>query len=281
MSAVSLSVSDGLVEIAVSARLTPKECLVLVREIQSLANSITIGRASVKKRFCLTCVFCNGEFVGRRRARFCTPGCAGFFRKEKLRKARMALGSREEGTVHLTQGLVALVSPEDWDRVSLHNWYTSKAVDGHTYVQTTINADGRKTKVTMHRFVMDMLDSNLWVDHINGNGLDNRRENLRPATPTQNGMNKRSTSNQRLGRFKGVREEPSGKWSAQSRVPQQNGPPLTVRLGSYLSPDDAARAYDAATVHFFGDRATPNFPDIVLGPHNWHRYPRVIGGVPC
>ena len=91
------------------------------------------------------------------------------------------------------------------------------------------------------------------VDHINGDGLDNRRANLRAATATQNNQNRRPSLS-RSG-FKGVtKSSKSNGWYARIRV---NG--KLIHLGCYPDPTSAARAYDAAALEHFGEFAWPNF----------------------
>jgi len=103
----------------------------------------------------------------------------------------------------------------------------------------------------MHRLIMGN-PQGMEVDHINGNGLDNRRCNLRVVTTSQNQANQHA----RRGRssFKGVFKQRS-RWRARIHV-QQKG----INLGSFLTEEEAARAYDAAALHYFGEHACLNFP---------------------
>lgn len=94
------------------------------------------------------------------------------------------------------------------------------------------------------------------VDHVNGDGLDNRRANLRECVRTQN------NANHGLGRlnasgFKGV------SWDAANRRWRTSisAAGVTRNLGRYDRPEDAARAYDRAAVATFGDFARLNFPE--------------------
>ena len=91
------------------------------------------------------------------------------------------------------------------------------------------------------------------VDHINGNGLDNRRSNLRPASRSQNGANRGAPSNNTSG-FKGVTRFRL-KWMAKIQVHGR-----TIHLGLFATPQEAARAYDTAALEHFGEYARPNFP---------------------
>jgi len=107
----------------------------------------------------------------------------------------------------------------------------------------------------MHREVLKVPDY-LLVDHINHNGLDNRKANLRPATKTQNGRNRRKVNIQRCrSRYKGPcwygRKK---KWGVKIMVDGKS-----IFLGYFDDEIDAAKAYDTAAKKYFGDFASLNF----------------------
>lgn len=89
------------------------------------------------------------------------------------------------------------------------------------------------------------------IDHVNGDKLDNRRANLRLATPAQNSFNVRARKN--ASGFKGVTKNTQG-WIARIQYDgrQRN-------LGTYATPEDAAKAYDRAAAVLFGEFAKLNF----------------------
>ena len=146
-------------------------------------------------------------------------------------------------------GLVALVDSQDADLVVAHTWRPQIVRGGEiTYARTTIE----ESTLTMHVLVM----GKPWVDHINHNGLDNRRVNLRPSSRSQNGANRR-----KLGTFsslyKGVTwNKMARKWKATvTRDKRQR------HLGYFTDEIAAARAYDSAAVELFGEYAQLNFPN--------------------
>ena len=99
--------------------------------------------------------------------------------------------------IPLSQGKFALVDDQDYDVLNQWRWYALK--DHRTFYacRKTPNPDGDSPKqkmIQMAHAVLTGKESN-HIDHINGNGLDNRRSNLRLCTPSQNGANQRLQQN--------------------------------------------------------------------------------------
>jgi hypothetical protein len=91
-----------------------------------------------------------------------------------------------------------------------------------------------------------------FVDHANGNGLDNRRQNLRPADKPKNGMNTGAPRNNTSG-YKGVTRR-GARWQANIGLDGR-----LLCLGTFATPQEAARAYDTVATEHFGEFAHPNF----------------------
>lgn len=87
--------------------------------------------------------------------------------------------------IPLTQGYVALVDDGDYEELSQFNWYANVQSDGRVYARRMNNRT--KRQVSMHRQIAGV--PGLVIDHINGNGLDNRRDNLRGVSPAENAQN--------------------------------------------------------------------------------------------
>lgn len=157
-------------------------------------------------------------------------------------------------------GLFALVDDEDYALVSQYEWRVS--TDG--YAVHNYREGGKNKALLMHRLILGLGPGDLDVDHANHDGLDNRRPNLRVATDSQNRRNSRK---QRRGtassRYKGVSwKRANQRWCASIRV-QGKG----ISLGYFDAETDAARTYDAAAAHFYGEFACLNFPDEIPAPY--------------
>ena len=145
----------------------------------------------------------------------------------------------------LTQGQVAIVDASDFVWLSQWNWFARIEKQHTYYAYRTVYGENRvQSTIAMHRLVVGVEAGNpLVVDHINGDGLDNRRVNLRLCESAQNTQNSRMYRNNTSG-FKGVYLR-QGKWAARISVGGKR-----IELGSFDNPDDAGEAYTkAAKIH--------------------------------
>ncbi|MFN8994484.1 MAG: hypothetical protein ACK5X3_12605 [Pseudomonadota bacterium] len=147
--------------------------------------------------------------------------------------------------VPLTRGLEALIDARDAHLVAGHNWHAVPS--GHTFYAGRNQRIGDKVHtVKMHRVLMDARGSAV-IDHVNQNGLDNRRVNLREATLGQNQHNRKKQKSS--SRYKGVMlRKDSGKWQARIMVDGKH-----IQLGCYASEEDARAAYEVASEILHGD----------------------------
>lgn len=132
-------------------------------------------------------------------------------------------------------------------------------VSANGYVYRNAWALKRNHKLYLHRAILLCLGASrrIEVDHINGNKLDNRRENIRLCT---RGHNNAARGRHRKGlssKYRGVTwAKDKKRWQAQIGIGGKN-----KMLGRFKTEEEAARAYDAAARQFYGDFARPNFED--------------------
>lgn len=150
--------------------------------------------------------------------------------------------------IPLSQGKHAIVDAADHERVIARGKWSAKIISGIWYAVRVEN----KHMLYLHRFILGAPGH---TDHRDGDGLNCQRDNIRPATRTQNNRNRRIQRNNKTG-FKGVSRRRGGTWVARIVVARKP----TV-LGLFTSPVDAAKSYDASALELFGEFAKLNFPE--------------------
>lgn len=88
--------------------------------------------------------------------------------------------------IKLTKNRFAVVDDADYDRVRKHVWYARKNQTGNWYAATTIRINGKRKQIHMHKFLLNIMGRYPLVDHVDRDGLNNRRCNLRISTHQQN-----------------------------------------------------------------------------------------------
>jgi hypothetical protein len=156
----------------------------------------------------------------------------------------------------LTQGRTALVDAADLPALAAWKW-TWLPNKRMGYAVRWISKDAQRQTVYLHRWLLGA-ETGQYVDHINGNGLDNQRANLRLSVATENLANRVAPA--RTIPFRGVYRTGSARlpWVAQIKAFRRN-----FRLGGFAEMTAAALAYDRAALHFFGSFARLNFPDAI------------------
>lgn len=162
-----------------------------------------------------------------------------------------AVGLIVESRAHGRQ--IITVDAEDCPAVSRYRWYVDNpSGNGSLYAATNGRAAGGPRTLRMHRLLVNPAPG-MVVDHRNGDGLDNRRENLRACEQRKNVLNRVPDHNNRNG-FKGVYwSEALGQFRARITLDRR-----TRWLGSHDTAESAARAYDAAALELFGEFARTN-----------------------
>lgn len=155
--------------------------------------------------------------------------------------------------IKLTQGKFALVDDEDFEYLNQFKWFAIK--DKNVWYAKKgiyISEDQSMRSIQMGRFLLNPNKKEI-IDHINGNGLDNRRKNLRIVNKSQNSQNRRINRDKK---FKGITK----------RKDRKNKPfyasitfnKKTISLGYFASEIEAAKAYNEAAIKYFGEFARLN-----------------------
>jgi hypothetical protein len=146
--------------------------------------------------------------------------------------------------IQLSRGKTVLVDDQDYAYLSQWNW--------HWHPASNNNGNGyamRRGSIRMHREILGAKKGDI-VDHINGNGCDNRRENLRICSASESSQNVRPYG---ISGYKGVYVS-GDKWQAMIR---QNG--KLQHLGVFVDSRAAAVAYDTAAKEIYGANCKTNF----------------------
>ena len=152
--------------------------------------------------------------------------------------------------ISLTQNKFTVVDDEDYEYLNQWKWCSKD------YISTFYA--GRKqdshTTILMHRVIMDC-PSNKYVDHIDGDGLNNQKSNLRVCSNSENGRNRGKQSNNKSG-YKGVSIHNRGnKFRAQIKAEGK-----LIHLGVFETAEDAAKVYDQKALELHGEFSVLNFP---------------------
>lgn len=153
--------------------------------------------------------------------------------------------------IELTLGKYALVDDEDYVKLLRCKWHCN-LLNGKYYAGTCIKIGGKWTIISMHRYIMKPKKV-VYVDHINGDSLDNRKENLRYCTKAENNMNRLKNLNNTSG-YKGVIwNKLAKKWQSQIKYDNK-----LLYIGVYSNIIDAAKAYNEAAIKYHGEFANLN-----------------------
>lgn len=156
----------------------------------------------------------------------------------------------------LADGQKVMIDDEDYRIVCGYAWHAVR--DKNTYyARTTIRLDRKPKALSMHRLIMGLnFGDKRQVDHVNGNGLDNTRKNLRVVTSRQNNMNRRVRRNT-TSNYKGVSwDQRTKKWRVTITINQRSRD-----IGFFSDEVLAAKTYDRKARELFGEYACLNFPD--------------------
>lgn len=160
------------------------------------------------------------------------------------------------------RGLFVLVDDEDYKVCSSHRWHINGKYASANIKETP---NDPPKSIRMHRFITKCPKGKM-VDHIDGNTLNNQKENLRICNDSENGMNKKKKSNT-SSMYKGVMK--NGNYNTYYSEIVVRG--IKIKLGFYRSQEEAAEAYNEAAITHFGEFAKLN--DIIY-PEGFKRFGR-------
>jgi hypothetical protein len=163
-------------------------------------------------------------------------------------------------TIELTQGFVAMVDDADFEWLNGYKWHTNRASKSsriYAARNIRIGPERRRSTTNMHRVILGITDRKIDIDHIDGNGLNNQRSNLRTSTHAQNLQNSGLRKTNKTG-YQGVsvKSDCRQRWQAHIKAGDKR-----VYLGLFDCPVKAARAYDAKARELHGEFANLNFPE--------------------
>lgn len=151
--------------------------------------------------------------------------------------------------IPLSQGAFAKVDDEDYDGLSKHRWYLACK----TYAARNKKVRKKRITILMHRELIKV-NSKMQIDHINGDGLDNRKANLRICTKAQNAKNSKGRKHHTSSKFKGVAKHTEADGFRCSIVLNRK----KIYLGSFRTEEAAALAYNEAAIKYHGEFARLN-----------------------
>lgn len=158
--------------------------------------------------------------------------------------------------IYLGEGKFTIVDEQDYYRYNDYRWSPQKKSRTYYAIRVVSNCEKTLRIVSLHREIMNE-PKGLLVDHKNGDGLDNRRANLRTATKFDSVHNRRKRKTKTSSRYTGVNiDKETGRWVARIRNRGKR-----TWLGSFKDEAAAARAYDEAAKKYHGEFARLNFPE--------------------
>jgi hypothetical protein len=180
-------------------------------------------------------------------------GTHEYRRLESVRSVNLPIGIKGARSIPLTQGMLAIVDEEDYESLMKFLWQAVFKKGESTYYATRRNG---KALQSMHRQIMGLKTGDKgMIDHVNRNGLDNRKSNLRITKNPLNSYNKKHMSNNKSG-YRGVCwSKPHNQWVARVGFHGKS-----IFCGRFKDLISAAKSYDRKAIILWKENAILNFP---------------------
>ena len=159
--------------------------------------------------------------------------------------------------IRMAQPRYAKVDPADYKRLREYEWFTMKGKNTfYARGRVAISKTGKEKLTSLHQKIIEV-PKGMVVDHINHDGMDNRRANLRAATRAQNIRNRKKFAKSSGSKYKGIYwKKKTRKWEASITFERKK-----IFLGCFRNEVDTAKAYDRAARKYHGEFASLNFPE--------------------
>lgn len=181
---------------------------------------------------------------------------------KRLKKTNKYDISGDYGVGYTSSGYKFYFDLEDYEKIKDFCWHCHR--DGYLRTRVDVYPDGKNHYELMHRWVLDLKDTDVEVDHIDGSVFDNRKSNLRIVNSDDNAKNLKLYKNNKSG-HKGVSfSKRENKWKAYI-----GGDKCKVHLGTFLLYEDAVRARERAEAEYFGDYSRKS-EDLMNGTGCWN-----------
>jgi tRNA-binding EMAP/Myf-like protein len=157
----------------------------------------------------------------------------------------------------ISNGMICSVDDEDFEELSQFKWTALKSkTHNTTYARRTAKLGIKQETILMHRQVLGLTNQDgKLIDHIDKNGLNNQKKNLRITTKQINALNSNKPILNRTG-FIGVTEAKNGRFSVKIKANSKD-----ICLGTFDTAEEAARSYDKKAIALFNIHARLNFPE--------------------